>query len=59
MLVARQLAAIGALPFERPDVDAVLLDAARLALSSKIAVVDAAERTPEDVITELVSGRVR
>lgn len=58
VLVARQLAAIRGLPFARPEVDEMLLDAACLALSSKIAVIDAAERTPEEVITELLTERI-
>lgn len=58
VLVARQLATIHGLHFARPDIDAVLSEAACLALSSKIAVVDAAERTPEEVITELVAERI-
>jgi MoxR-like ATPase len=59
VLVARQLAEIYDIPFTRPDVDGVLREAACLALSSKIAVVDAAERTPEEVIVELVSEQLR
>ena len=59
VLVARQLAGIHGLRFARPDVDGVLREAACLALSSKIAVVDPAERTPEEVIGELVAERLR
>ena len=59
VLVARQLAEIHGLPFTRPEIDVVLREAACLALSSKIAVVDPAERTPEEVIGELVSERLR
>ena len=58
VLVARQLAAIHGLSppvpsRRRPD------DAACLALSSKIIVVDPAERTPEQVIIELATERLR
>ena len=60
VLVARQLAAIHGLPFTRPDDRrASCVESACLALSSKIAVVDAAERTPEEVIIELVAERLR
>ncbi len=58
VLVARQLAEIHGVPLARPDIDGVLHEAACLALSSKIAVVDPAERTPEEVIGELVSERL-
>jgi MoxR-like ATPase len=58
VLVARQLAAIAGVPPVRPQVDEVLGEAASLALSSKIAVVDAAERTPEEVISELLTERL-
>lgn len=55
VLVARQLAMIGGLPASRPQLHPVLGAAACLALSSKIAVVDAAERSAEEVILELVA----
>ena len=58
VLVARQLAAIHGLRFARPAADGVLREAACLALSSKIAVLDPAEHTPEEVITELVARRL-
>ncbi|MHA6783083.1 AAA family ATPase [Pseudonocardia saturnea] len=59
VLVARQLAEMHGVPFARPRADSVLREAACLALSSKIAVIDVAERTPEEVIVELVSERLR
>jgi len=59
VLVAGQLAAIHGLPPTRPEIDGVLRDAACLALSSKITVVDPAERRPEQVITELAAEMLR
>jgi MoxR-like ATPase len=59
VLVADQLAAIHGLPPSRPEIDGVLGEAARLALSSKIAVVDPTERQPEQVIDELVAELLR
>jgi MoxR-like ATPase len=59
VLVAHQLAAIHGLAPSRPEIDGVLGEAARLALSSKIAVVDPTERQPEQVIDELVAELLR
>lgn len=52
VLVARQLAGIRGLD---GDVDPVLLEAASLALSSKVSLHETMERTPEDVIREIVA----
>jgi len=59
VLVACQLAAIHGLPPSRPEIDGVLREAACLALSSKITVVDPAERQPEQVILELAAELLR
>jgi MoxR-like ATPase len=59
VLVAGQLAAIHGLPPTRPEIDGVLGEAARLALSSKITVADPAERQPEQVIDALVAELLR
>jgi MoxR-like ATPase len=59
VLVACQLAAIHSLPPSRPEIDGVLREAACLALSSKITVVDPAERQPEQVILELAAELLR
>jgi MoxR-like ATPase len=59
VLVADQLAAMHGLAPTRPAIDGVLHEAARLALSSKIAVVDPTERRPEQVIDELVDELLR
>jgi MoxR-like ATPase len=59
VLVACQLAAIHGLPPSRPEIDGVLREAACLALSSKITVVDPAERQPEQVILELAAELMR
>ena len=59
VLVACQLAAIHGLPPSRPEIDGVLREAACLALSSKITVVDPAERQPEQVVIELAAELLR
>ena len=55
VLVARQLAEIRGLDGANGEVDPVLLEAASLALSSKVSLHETMERTPEDVIREIVS----
>jgi MoxR-like ATPase len=55
VLVARQLADIMAHDLDPDGIEAVLLEASLLALSSKITVNEASERTPEDVIREIVA----
>lgn len=55
VLVARQLAEIRGLDGANGKVDAVLLEAASLALSSKVSLHETIERTPEDVIREIVA----
>lgn len=55
VLVARQLAEIRGLNETNGDMDSVLLEAASLALSSKVSLHETIERTPEDVIREIVS----
>ena len=59
VLVAGKLAEIHDLPLVRPRIDDVLREAACLALSSKIAVVDPAEHRPEDVIVGILSELLR
>lgn len=59
VLVAAQLAAIHDIPPARPEIDGLLCEAACLALSSKVAVVDPAEHQPEQVIVELVAELLR
>lgn len=56
VLVAHQLAAIRGVSLNgsAKDVDAVLLEASSLALSSKISLHETLERSPEDVIREIV-----
>lgn len=61
VLIAHQLAAIrdvslnGSTEGSARGVDAVLLEAASLALSSKVSLHETLERAPEDVIREIVS----
>jgi MoxR-like ATPase len=59
VLVARELAHIRGRPITGDGGDAlhaVLREAALLALSSKVAVDEGAERTPEDVLSDIVSA---
>ncbi|MBX5446621.1 MoxR family ATPase [Sphaerobacter sp.] len=60
VLVAHQLAEIRGLPLDGDGArfEDVLLEAALLALSSKISLHETTERTPEDVIREIVAGIV-
>ncbi|MDI3341335.1 MAG: MoxR family ATPase [Sphaerobacter sp.] len=57
VLVAHQLAAIRGIALDTSDdgVNAVLLEAAQLALSSKISLHETTERQPEEVIQEIVA----
>ena len=55
VLVARRLAEIRGLDGANGEVDPVLLEAASLALSSKISLHETIERAPEDVIREIVA----
>jgi MoxR-like ATPase len=59
VLVARELAEIRGRPITGDGggaVDAVIREAALLALSSKVAVDEGADRTPEDVLSEIVAS---
>jgi len=60
VLVAHQLAEIRGTPLNGDGArfEDVLLEAASLALSSKISLHETTERTPEDVIREIVAGIV-
>lgn len=55
VLIAGQLAEIRGLDGANGTVDPVLLEAASLALSSKVSLHETIERTPEDVIREIVA----
>ena len=55
VLVTRRLAEIRGLDGANGEVDPVLLEAASLALSSKISLHETIERAPEDVIREIVA----
>ena len=55
VLVTRRLAEIRGLDGANGEVDPVLLEAASLALSSKVSLHETIERAPEDVIREIVA----